>query len=443
MRPLGIVIPWFGHDLKGGAEQLTWQAARRLAGRGHRVEVLTTCCRAFAEDWGRNHLRAGLGRAGDVRVRRFPVDGRDAREFGRVNGLLLGVPAEELRPGRSPAAPADSAAFARENINSSALLDHLRAHADDYAAFVFIPYLYGVILNGLPLVAGRTFLQPCLHDEAYAYLPAVARVFRLARGLLYNSEGEGRLAQRLYGDEIAPKGVVVGSGIETDVAEPPRPPRADLPPGEFVLCLGRRDVTKNTDLLVEAYADYRARHPEAPLRLVLAGPGNGSYGGRDGVIDLGLVGEAEKQWLLANCRALFQPSRNESYSRVIMEAWFHGRPAAAHRDCLATAAAVSRAEGGWLAATPAEWAETFALVARLPAAERDRLGAHGRRYAEEHASWERVLDRYEAALGLPRPFGTEARDRWLDELPPDGAPEPVGVWRRVLDGLRRARRLAG
>jgi len=34
-----IVTPWFGQDLKGGAEQHAWQIASRLAARGHEIEV--------------------------------------------------------------------------------------------------------------------------------------------------------------------------------------------------------------------------------------------------------------------------------------------------------------------------------------------------------------------------------------------------------------------
>src|ERR1700709_38759 len=56
---LAIVVPWFGRDLKGGAEQHAWQIASRLARRGHEVEVLTTCCRAHQDDWNTNHLPAG------------------------------------------------------------------------------------------------------------------------------------------------------------------------------------------------------------------------------------------------------------------------------------------------------------------------------------------------------------------------------------------------
>ena len=42
MKPIAIVNPWFGRELKGGSEQQAWQIAIRLARRGHAVEVLTT-----------------------------------------------------------------------------------------------------------------------------------------------------------------------------------------------------------------------------------------------------------------------------------------------------------------------------------------------------------------------------------------------------------------
>ena len=77
-----------------------------------------------------------------------------------------------------------------------------------------MPYLYGPTLLGLPYVAERAYLQPCLHDESYAYLPRVAEVAHLAKGLLFNSAGEYELALRLFGPGIAPKSTIVGEGVE-------------------------------------------------------------------------------------------------------------------------------------------------------------------------------------------------------------------------------------
>ncbi|MBD2577182.1 glycosyltransferase [Oscillatoria sp. FACHB-1406] len=404
MQPIAVVTPWWGKELKGGAEQQAYQVATRLAARGHRVEVLTTCCRAFQDNWEKNYYRSGVTREAGLKVRRFPVNKRDAGAFDRANSVMLGIERHRLKIGVSPVSAAESAIFAAQNINSDKLLHYLRQHARDYRAFIFLPYLYGIILNGLPFVAERAYLQPCLHDEVYAYLPEVADIFHRAKGLLFISEGEAQLARKLFGPGIHNKSIVAGAGVEVNLESRDIIEKiGNFAPQQeaFILCLGRRDSTKNTDLLVRAYTIFKEKYPDSLLKLVLAGPGNVSYQDLTvGIVDLGLVEEAEKIALLENCQALFQPSRNESYSRVIMEAWFKERPVAAHRDCLATAMAVSAAGGGWLAETEAEWAEVFATVDCLNPLELSELGKRGYIYAENCAVWDKVMERYEGALGL-------------------------------------------
>ena len=410
--PVAIVTSWFGRELKGGAEQLAWQVATRLAGRGHRVEVLTTCCRSFLDDWSVNHLAPGESEEDGVLVRRFPVQRRRDGEFAAANNFVLSIGQDSLRPGVNPFTCGTGDTFIHENIKSPKLLKYLSKNKENYHAFIFLPYLYGPILNGLPLVADRAWLQPCLHDEAYAYLPRVEELFRMARGILYNSDGEARLARRLYGPGIAGKETVVGVGVETmerQGAIPDQVGPLSMGQDRFILCLGRRDVHKNTLFLCQAFARFRRRHPGTDLKLALAGPGDENFNDPSvGIVDLGLVSEEEKEALLSHCVALFHPSENESYSRVIMEAWFHDRPVAAHRNCLATAIAVEKARGGWLAGDAEEWVELFGTVDALPEDERLALGRQGREYARQYAIWDTVIDRYEEVLGL-RPAEAEPR----------------------------------
>ncbi|MEC4853283.1 MAG: glycosyltransferase, partial [Jaaginema sp. PMC 1079.18] len=275
---------------------------------------------------------------------------------------------------------------------------------NSYQAFLFLPYLYGIVVRGLPLVSERAFLQPCLHDEVYAYLPQIETIFHAAKALLFISEGEAKLAQNLYGPGIINKSIVAGAGVENN-STIPHPNNITtiqnfpIQKERYILCLGRRDSTKNTDLLIRAFATFKQQNPNSNLKLVLAGPGNIEV--RDfELIDLGLVEEEEKASLLANCLALFQPSRNESYSRVMMEAWFNQRPVAAHQDCLATALAIQSSQGGWLAGTEPEWADLFAKVDKLDESQLRDYGLKGYNYAKENAVWDKVIERYEVALGL-------------------------------------------
>ena len=76
MKPLAVVIPWFGPSLTGGAEQQAFQIATRLALRNHAVEVLTTTSLSFESDWGVNHHPAGATEEFGLTIRRFPVEQR-------------------------------------------------------------------------------------------------------------------------------------------------------------------------------------------------------------------------------------------------------------------------------------------------------------------------------------------------------------------------------
>lgn len=423
---VAIVTPWFGQDLKGGAEQQAWQIATRLASRGHSIEVLTTCCHSFFDDWSENHLPTGESFEAGILIRRFPVDTRDNLAFDNLNRELLAKPLNSFLPGVSPVSHQRAAIWQRHNINSQTLQDYLQRYRVAYKAFVFLPYLYGPILQGLPLVAERAWLQPCLHNEAYAYLPVVSEIFYRAHGLLFISSGEKQLASQLYGPMVFAKGGVAGAGVESDdllvdqrVSLPSR-----LVSRRFLLYLGRRASEKGTERLVAAFQSFRRLYPASSLELVLAGPGAGSYTDNQiNVTDLGLVSDAEKAALLQMCLALCQPSTNESFSRVLFEGWICGKPALVNRNCLATATAVQEAQGGWLAGSEDEWVKQLAYIDSQTISERDKVGTKGLQYAKDMADWDRVIGRYEALLGLiPKPntlTSLHSSSRYIHQILPN------------------------
>ncbi len=379
-----------------------WQLAKHLIGRGHEVEILTTCSRSFEDDWSVNSLRPGLSIEDGIPVRRFRVDRRDRNGFGRADHALVTTPKNSLRIGVNPVTDDDARMFATEGVKSAALLDHLARNRERFGTFLFMQYLYGTTLQGLPLVAGRAVLQPTLHDEAYAYIPQVAEIFHRALGLLFISRGEFELAQRLYGPGIIPKSHVVGAGVEPPVEVRSAAIRDFDPQSErFILYLGRQEPSKNVDLLVQCFRAYRSRRPLSDLKLVLAGQhGRSLVNSSNGIVNLGLVADDEKELLLRRCRVLAQPSVNESYSRVMIEAWMHGRPVIVHGECLATAVPVRESGGGWTATTVDEWSRVFELIDGAGAASLDERGTHGRAYADEYGNWEKVIVRYERALAL-------------------------------------------
>lgn len=427
---VGLVTPWYGAELTGGAERTAWQVATGLAERGHLVDVFTTCAQAFGEDWGANVRPAGTSAERGVTIRRFPVDPRDPERFDRANAILLGRPASYYREQRAVRECDVADDFVRCGIRSTAAVAALRDAGDAFDAVLVLPYPYGLCLDAVETLGRRAIVQPCLHDEPYAYLPAVERALRQAGLLAFNALGERVLAERLYGPALALTSTVVGQWVED--APPARPVDriGSFRPREhrYVLYLGRRDATKNVELLVESFAAFRRNERIASLELVLVGPGRHSFADpRHGVVDLGVVDEAQKATLLAGAIAIAQPSVNESFSRAVMEGWSAGKPVLVNARCAATAEAVRAAGGGWTASTRAEWSTAFATLDRLPAAERDRVGACGRAYVDEETNRERVLDRYEVAIRAvrasqqPSPFAvapSPAMLRAFSEGPP-------------------------
>jgi glycosyltransferase involved in cell wall biosynthesis len=429
---LAVVTPWFGADLTGGAERLAWQAAHGLAERGHTVEVFTTCARSFASDWGVDAHPAGARAEDGVLVRRFPVDPRAANAFDRANEILLGRPLAYYRERTAAIEPDVASDFIRSGINSAAALDALRAELERFDAVLVMPYPYGLALSALDVAGPRAMLQPCLHDEPYAYLPEVENAFRNAGALLFNSPAERSLAYRLYGPAIALKSVVVGHWIDAKPPVLPLPQRVrSFRPADhrYVLYLGRRDATKNVDLLVESFARFRRHCRMLTLELVLIGPGSRSFEDpRHGIRDLGLVDEAQKAALLSNALAVVQPSINESFSRAVMEGWSAGKPVAVNGRCAVTGDAVRESGGGWLATTKAEWSALFEEIDGMPQVHREEAGERGRRFFVEQTSRERILDRYEGAIHA---FAAAGRHATGFDVP--AAPAVV---RRLSDGRR-------
>jgi glycosyltransferase involved in cell wall biosynthesis len=439
-KRIALVTPWYGRELFGGAERLAWDLSHALGRCGADIEVLTTCARSFADDWGTNYHRAGIAPDEDLVVRRFKVDSRDRVAFGRATNALLSTPRLSLRRDRTPVDGATARWFVEANIRSAPLLAHLEEAGHSYDAVLFVPYLYGTTLLGLPIVADRSYLVPCLHDEAYAYLPAVRNVFAAARGVLFNSEGEGDVAAVLYGPWIHAKSRVIGHAVD-----PIAPPQEPVRVGSFVprnarylLYLGRQDRTKNIDFVCEAFARFRASRRSTALQLVLAGPRAGDRRLQDGVVDLGAVRDNVRAALLTYARAVVQPSVNESFSRTVYEAWYARRPVVVHAECRATAHAVEDSGGGWIGDDLDEWARIFARIDESGDEAIDGIGERGWAAAVDNGTWDvvaqRVLDAVDAFAGVSIPPVPR-----VDQLVPLGLP----VISEYAAGLDRALRAFG
>ena len=349
---------------------------------GHEVEIFTTC--AVDHRTWRNELPAGVERHGLLRVHRFPVIERELGVHGELDraltaGFALSADEELL--------------WLRHGVSSEAMEEALSSRADRVDAVIALPYLHGTTYFAYRACPARTLLIPCLHDEPFAYRLFVREMLSGARGLLFNTGAEARLAERICGD-LAPS-AVVGLGLDPP-AEPARLARRfrrrSDPPS--LLYVGRREAGKNTPLLTDYFMRYKHRRP-GPLRLLLAGSGDPVPAHPD-------ISEFRPDWsrpyeVFRRGTVFCLPSTNESLSIVLLRAWLSRRPALVHGRCEVAREHCERSNGGLWFTSYAEFEEVLDRLLASPEL-RAALGANGEAYVLREYSWPAVLDRFHAAM---------------------------------------------
>lgn len=388
MQKIAFVTPWYGDHIPGGAESECREVAQHLHQAGVDVEILTTCVREFGADWSVNFHKPGdsVTETG-IPVKRFPVRRRDTTAFDAVNLKLMHGQTVSL---------AEEDCFLREMVNAPELYAYIAAHKDEYTAFVYIPYMFGTTYFGVQACPEKAVLIPCFHDESYAYFQRFREVYRNAAGMIYNAVPEMELAERLYKfSESGTKSIVMGIGMDTDISGDEARFREKYGiTAPFLLYAGRKDAGKNVPLLLQYFAEYKKRHPD-DLELVLIGGGNVDIPTeiREHVHDLGFVDVQDKYDAYRAALLLCQPSRNESFSLVIMESWLCGRPVLVHDGCPVTKHFTIDANGGLYFRDYFEFEGCVQYLTAHPETAA-AMGKNGRNYVLSHFSWDVITQKY-------------------------------------------------
>ncbi len=391
MKKIGFVIPWYADGIPGGAEMELREVAGHLHSAGVPLEILTTCVKEFGSDWSRNYYKEGLDKTvNGITIRRFKARKRDTAAFDAVNAKLMS---------RTPVTPEEEDVFLSEMVNSPDLYEYMSAHTEEYSLFVFIPYMFGTTYNGAKLLPHKSVLIPCFHDEAYAYMSRFKELFPQTAGMVFNARPESELAERLYGfSKSGTRTIVMGIGMDTDIVPDPAAFREKFGIKEqFILYAGRKDEGKNVHTLVKYFAEYLRRHKDTDLRLVLIGGGEIALpqelvrSGR--IVDLGFVDRQDKYNAQGAAEFLCQPSKNESFSLVIMESWLCGRPVLVHEDCAVTRNFASESNGGLYFGNYFEFEGcTDYIISNKDTAW--KMGSNGRDYVRKNFDWDVIVDKY-------------------------------------------------
>lgn len=381
LKRIGAVIPRFGSHIGGGAETLIRSLLLELRSDIPEIEVFATTA-SDHRTW-HNDLSPGRSIEDDLVVRRFLVDERNLEIFITAEqklhrGELLSVK-EQLD-------------WITHSVNSTAMYSALLEEAKEFDLILYAPYLFGTSFFGPLLSPDNAILVPCLHDEAYAYQPIFRSIFRKVRGVMWNAQPEATLAESIYEiPDLADKGRVVGMGFVPPIMDA----HLESPhPRPYLLYSGRKETGKNLHYLFECYSAYRAE-AENPVDLLLIGSGDIDFVKElpEGVYDLGFVKEEEKAAIFSNALLFVQPSLNESFSIVLMEAWLYGAPALVHGDCAVTAYHAETSGGGLTFRS----VHDFKLAVERIASNKElriQMAYKGSAYVRTEYAWSAVKDRF-------------------------------------------------
>lgn len=384
MKKIAFVIPWYGEDISGGAETELRGLAHHLQDAGVELEILTTCIKDFRSDWNIDYHPAGESMCAGIPVRRFPVRPRDTKVFDQINIKFMG---------NQPVTYKEEEIFQREMVNSPQLYRYIRENKNEYAAFAFIPYMFGTTYYGVQQCYEKAVLIPCLHDEAYAYMKIFRECFSKAAGMIFLSETEQRLAQSLYGVS-GPSFATLGAGVDTDFLGNAQRFRDKYRiGGPFILYAGRKDAGKGVNELIHHFLLYQQRNPSG-LKLVLIGAGEIAIPSAD-VVDLGFVPAQDKYDAYAAASVFCNPSQFESFSIVIMESWLSQVPVLVNDRCAVTSEFVRKANGGLYYASYYEFEACLHYLFEHTDVSR-QMGRNGREFVLQNFSWDAIVKKYTA-----------------------------------------------
>lgn len=396
MRSLNLlfVVQRYGAEVAGGAEAACREVAERLAARGHRVEVATTCARSYVT-WD-DHYPPGTTELAGVTVHRFPVDHpRNPDLFGPLSARVL--------VGEGPVPYHLQLAWVeQQGPRCSRLLEFLDAEAGRFDVAVFFTYLYWTTWAGTCVAARHvpTVIATTAHDERPFHLPVFDTSMRAADGFLCLTPEEAALVEGKVG-RYRPIGVP-GLGVDLEVVGEPARFRARYGLGErpYLLFLGRVDPHKGATELVAHFLAYKERN-ENDLALVVVGEEITQVPDHPDIVAAGFVAEATKHDALSGMLALALPSYYESFSMVLCEAWSHSRPALVQGLCQTLVGQAQRSGGAIPYVGFGQFEVAVGELLDHPEVA-DGLGRQGRAYVEEHYDWPNVLALYEDFLWARR-----------------------------------------
>ena len=139
------------------------------------------------------------------------------------------------------------------------------------------------------------------------------------------------------------------------------------------------------------FAEYKKRHPNSDLKLVLMGKPVCEIPVRDDVVSLGFVSEEDKFSGLAACKFLVLPSKFESLSIVVLEAMKMNKPVLVSADCPVLKGHALRSNAGLYYSGFLEFEGCVDYLIGNPD-KASLMGDNGVIYVDNDYSWDKICE---------------------------------------------------
>ena len=380
-----FVVQRYGDEVNGGAEVHARQLAEHVAQyTDHEVEVATT--KAIDYVTWRNEYENDEDIVNGLKVHRFPVVNERVQEkFNKIS--------EKVVAGQADAAEQEKW-MKLQGPECPALIEWLKANKDNYDRFVFLTYLYYTTYYGLQAVGKKAVLIPTAHEEWTIHIPMFRKMFELPGAFFYNTTEEKELVNRLFNTSDIPDNEGIG-GVGVEVPENVSAEAFREKFGikdKFIIYVGRIDENKCCPELFTYFREYKNRHKDSSLKLVLAGKEIIKVPKADDIISLGFVSEEDKFNAIAASEFLVLPSRFESLSIVVLEALKLRRPALVTAGCNVLVGHCRRSNA---ALYYNGYYEFEGCIDYLLSHEDEcrAMGENGVKYVDTNYSWKNIVDR--------------------------------------------------
>jgi len=407
---IAIVVQRYGLEINGGAELHARLLAEKLSNI-YNVEVITTC--AVDHDSWDNHYLQGVDVINGIKVRRFRTLKKDFKKFNQFNKIVQKLHKYNSR--KLSLLNFLYLYYKRKhykkafNFNewlevqgpfSNDLIDFIGEKKEDYKAFIFFTYLYHPTNIGIREVAEKSILIPTAHDEPQFYLDGYKQLFSSAKFIMYNTQVEKDLVERVYPQTKKTKSEIAGIGFDdydTILNELPE----YLSQKKYFIYIGRIVEDKGCVMMIEYFNNFKKTYPEyQDIKLVLVGKNylEEKITQKEDIILTGFVDDNLKNTLLANACALIMPSFYESLSLITLEAMLLKIPVIVNKNCDVLYSHIEKSETGRSFTNNSEFSQALIFYINQTQKDITAEGDKAKDYVLKNYSWDNIINKYNSAI---------------------------------------------